>query len=129
MRCVTATATLPRSPMMRIRADSSQQTVALGYSKFCNLFTKNEWRGYQYRWDLYWYYSASFGYPLARAQGIGYAQELVSRLTHSELFCSASRYVSSQFQLDLRSLIRRPTRHSMTMSTSRFVILCELARL
>jgi len=60
------------------------QTVALGYSSFCNLFTKKEWKGYQYRWDLYWYYSASFGYPLARAQGIGYVQELLSRLTHSK---------------------------------------------
>jgi hypothetical protein len=60
------------------------QTVALGYSSFCNLFTKKEWKGYQYRWDLYWYYSSSFGYPLARAQGIGYVQELLSRLTHSK---------------------------------------------
>lgn len=67
---------------MEMRADF--KTVALGYSKFCDLFTKKEWKGYQYRWDLYWYYSASFGYPQARAQGIGYAQELVSRLTHSE---------------------------------------------
>lgn len=65
-------------------AVANEKTVALGYSKFCNLFTKKEWKGYQYKWDLYWYYSASFGYPLAKAQGIGYVQELLSRLTHSK---------------------------------------------
>lgn len=60
------------------------ETVALGYSEFCSLFTEKEWKGYEHRWDLYWYYSNSFGYPLARAQGKGWVQELLSRLTHSK---------------------------------------------
>jgi len=25
-----------------------QQTVALGYSKFCELFTQDEWEGFEY---------------------------------------------------------------------------------
>jgi hypothetical protein len=61
------------------------QTVALGYSSFCNLFTKKEWKGFQYRWDLFWWYYGSYGSSTAKAQGIGYVQELLSRLTHSEL--------------------------------------------
>jgi len=61
------------------------ETVALGYSAFCNVFTPKEWRGFEYRWDIYWWYTGSFGYPAARAQGIGYVQELVSRLTHTRL--------------------------------------------
>ena len=33
------------------------ETVALGYSKFCDLFTKDDWKGYEYRfgvsnWDV-----------------------------------------------------------------------------
>ena len=65
---------------------ADKQTVALGYSKFCDLFTQKEWKGYEYRQDIMWWYYASFGFPLAKAQGIGWVQELVSRLTHSQLW-------------------------------------------
>ncbi|WVF67719.1 hypothetical protein IAT40_002478 [Kwoniella sp. CBS 6097] len=61
------------------------ETVALGYSSFCNLFTQKEWKGFEYRNDLYWWYSSSFGYKPARAMGIGWVQELVSRLTKTRL--------------------------------------------
>lgn len=61
------------------------ETVALGYSAFCSLFTDKEWRGYQYRWDIYWWYGASFGSPVARAEGLGWIQELTARLTHTPL--------------------------------------------
>jgi hypothetical protein len=67
------------------------ETVALGYSSFCPLFKKSEWKAYEYRSDLYWWYSGSFGYPQARAQGVGWLQELVSRLTHSEFGVAAGR--------------------------------------
>jgi hypothetical protein len=60
------------------------ETVALGYSSFCDLFTVEEWKAFEYRYDIMWWYGSSFGSPVARASGIGYAQELVSRLTHSE---------------------------------------------
>lgn len=68
------------------------ETVALGYSEFCGLFTEKEWKGYEYRWDLFWWYSSAFGYKNARAQGRGWVQELVSRLTHSELPQSLTGY-------------------------------------
>ena len=35
--------------------------------------------------DIYFWYDVSFGSPLARAQGIGYVQELVARLTHTPI--------------------------------------------
>jgi hypothetical protein len=63
------------------------ETVALGYSAFCDLFTVEEWKAFEYRYDIMWWYGSSFGSPVARASGIGYAQELVSRLTHSESAC------------------------------------------
>ena len=28
------------------------ETVALGYSKFCDLFTKDDWKGYEYRFGM-----------------------------------------------------------------------------
>ncbi|KAJ6537410.1 histidine phosphatase superfamily [Mycena vulgaris] len=61
------------------------ETVALGYSKFCELFTEEEWDGFEYSFDLYFWYNSGFDFPLARSQGIGYVQELVARLTHTPI--------------------------------------------
>lgn len=35
--------------------------------------------------DLYFWYDSAFGAPLAKVLGIGYVQELVSRLTHTRI--------------------------------------------
>ncbi|KAF9517079.1 hypothetical protein BS47DRAFT_1340107 [Hydnum rufescens UP504] len=56
------------------------ETVALGYSAFCPLFTKQEWHGFQYGFDLSFWYGSGFGSPVAAAQGAGYANELLHRL-------------------------------------------------
>lgn len=78
------------------------KTVAIGFSRFCELFTEEEWEGFEYAIDLYfWFvyyfscllpsltkitrYGSAFGSPVARVQGIGYIQELVSRLTHTPI--------------------------------------------
>ncbi|KAG2159736.1 histidine phosphatase superfamily [Suillus bovinus] len=61
------------------------ETVALGYSKFCDLFTEEEWEGYEYYVDLNFWYSSGPGNPTAAAQGLGWVQELVSRLTHTPI--------------------------------------------
>ncbi|KZV87033.1 phosphoglycerate mutase-like protein [Exidia glandulosa HHB12029] len=61
------------------------ETVALGYSSFCELFTQEEWEGFEYALDLYFWYDSAFGAPTARVQGIGYVQELVARLTETPI--------------------------------------------
>ncbi|KDQ54057.1 hypothetical protein JAAARDRAFT_38656 [Jaapia argillacea MUCL 33604] len=61
------------------------ETVAIGYSKFCELFTEEEWEGFNYAMDLYFWYDSAFGSPVARIQGIGYVQELLARLTHTKI--------------------------------------------
>ena len=38
-----------------------------------------------YRLDLSFWYGSAYGSPVARVQGIGYVQELVSRLTHTPI--------------------------------------------
>ncbi|TFK25804.1 phosphoglycerate mutase-like protein [Coprinopsis marcescibilis] len=63
----------------------SYETVALGYSKFCELFTEDEWEGFDYALDLYFWYVSAFGSPVARVQGIGWIQELVARLTKTHI--------------------------------------------
>lgn len=59
------------------------ETVALGYSKFRELFTEEEWDGFHYSLDLFFWHNSAFGFALAHPLGIGYVQELVAWLcTH-----------------------------------------------
>ena len=58
------------------------ETVAVGYSPFCGLFTYEEWEGYEYSVDLTFAGVCGFQSPTARAIGIGYVQELLARLQH-----------------------------------------------
>ena len=76
----------------------SYETNALGYSAFCGLFTEQDFRNYEYYFDLTFYYNNGFvsfalyrltitmlnvhvqGSPVAAAQGKGYLEEFVARL-------------------------------------------------
>lgn len=50
-------------------------------SPFCDLFTNSEWKEYNYYASLGKYYGYSAGNPLGPAQGIGFTNELIARLT------------------------------------------------
>ncbi len=50
-------------------------------SPFCNLFTPDEWRQYDYYQSLGKYYGYGYGNPLGPTQGVGFANELIARLT------------------------------------------------
>ncbi|KAL2818824.1 histidine phosphatase superfamily [Aspergillus cavernicola] len=52
-------------------------------SPFCALFTEKEWVQYDYMQSLSKYYGYGAGSPLGPAQGIGFINELVARLTQS----------------------------------------------
>ncbi|KAK1834818.1 putative acid phosphatase [Podospora conica] len=67
------------------------ETVAYGYSRFCELFTQDEWVGFEYSTDLAYYGSTSFGSPTGRAVGIGYTQEVIARLRNHTLGYSGSQ--------------------------------------
>ncbi|KAJ5589862.1 hypothetical protein N7450_003834 [Penicillium hetheringtonii] len=58
------------------------ETVALGFSPFCSLFTWDEWLGFEYANDLSYYGGNGFASPTGRALGIGYLEELIARLQH-----------------------------------------------
>ncbi|KAG5727396.1 3-phytase A [Termitomyces sp. T112] len=61
------------------------ETVAIGYSKFCELFTEDEWEGFNYALDLSFWYGSGFGCPLARVQGYGWVKEFLARLTNTPI--------------------------------------------
>lgn len=54
-------------------------------SEFCQLFSENEWRQYNYFDTLGKYYGYSHGNPLGPTQGVGFVNELIARLTSSEV--------------------------------------------
>lgn len=64
-------------------------------SDFCGLFTEDEWAGFENVLDIEYYYDYAWGNPTGRAQGIGYLQELVARLTNQYITSSNSSVNSS----------------------------------
>ncbi|KAK5660488.1 hypothetical protein OQA88_13036 [Cercophora sp. LCS_1] len=50
-------------------------------SPFCSLFSQDEWRSYDYYQTLGKWYGFGPGNPLGPTQGVGWANELVARLT------------------------------------------------
>jgi hypothetical protein len=62
----------------------------IGQSDFCTLFTEDEWTGFENTLDMEYYYDYSYGSPTGRAQGIGYLQELIARLTNKYITTSDS---------------------------------------
>ncbi|EFX06705.1 histidine phosphatase [Grosmannia clavigera kw1407] len=66
------------------------ETAYIGESPFCNLFTLDEWAGFENTLDIEYYYDYTYGNPTGRAQGIGYLQELLARLTNQLIYSSNS---------------------------------------
>ncbi len=58
------------------------ETVNLGYSKFCSLFTYQEWEDFEYSIDLDFIGTYGFLSPTARAVGVGYVEEVLARMNH-----------------------------------------------
>ncbi len=65
--------------------------MAYGYSVFCDLFTYDEWVGFEYSLDLEFAGGSAFQSPVGRAIGLGYAQEVVARLQNHTLGYSGSQ--------------------------------------
>lgn len=76
---------LTSTDILAMQSLCAYETVALGYSAFCNLFTEDEWKGYEYYNDLVFWYTWGPGNPAVAAQGVGWAQELLSRLTQTRI--------------------------------------------
>ncbi|GAA5874941.1 hypothetical protein JCM16303_004952 [Sporobolomyces ruberrimus] len=55
------------------------ELVALGGSEFCELFTEEEFKGFEYAHDLQFFEAYSFGQPAQVALGKGWVQEWLAR--------------------------------------------------
>ncbi|GAA5906071.1 hypothetical protein JCM8208_006334 [Rhodotorula glutinis] len=61
----------------------SYETVALGSSKFCPLFTKEDFMVYEQAYDIAFAGNNGFASPVGAAQGKAYLEELIARLNHT----------------------------------------------
>ncbi|KAJ4292699.1 hypothetical protein N0V90_009362 [Kalmusia sp. IMI 367209] len=61
------------------------ETVAVGFSHWCGLFTHEEWEGFEYSLDIAFAAGTGFLSPVGRAIGIGYVQEVLARMQHHVL--------------------------------------------
>ncbi|KAL4069707.1 histidine phosphatase superfamily [Scleroderma yunnanense] len=73
------------SDLFNMQSLCAYEVVALGSSQFCELFTAEEWEGFEYANDLSFWYSDGPGNPTSAALGLGYVQELVARLTQTPI--------------------------------------------
>ncbi|KAJ7225057.1 acid phosphatase [Mycena haematopus] len=107
--------------LLAMQQACAYETVALGYSAFCDLFTEEEWKGFEYVIDLFFWYNNGPGNPAVAAQGIGWVQELVSRLTQTRITQFASTVngtiVSSNVTFPLAQPIYVDATHDTVIST------------
>ncbi|EGG09376.1 uncharacterized protein MELLADRAFT_77108 [Melampsora larici-populina 98AG31] len=77
--------TLTFKDLVSMQQLCAYETVSFGWSSFCELFTPEEFKGFAYYSDLAFWYAYSFGSPAAAALGKGWVQELLSRLTKTNI--------------------------------------------
>lgn len=70
--------------------DTVAGPVKLTISPFCILFSRDEWLSYNYYQTLDKYYGYGPGNPLAPSLGVGFANELIARLTHEPVLDETS---------------------------------------
>ena len=60
----------------------SYETIGLGYSSWCDLFTYQEWNDFEYSIDIDFAGTYAFQSPTSRAVGVGYVEEVLARINH-----------------------------------------------
>ncbi|OOF91715.1 hypothetical protein ASPCADRAFT_177108 [Aspergillus carbonarius ITEM 5010] len=87
------------------------ETVALGYSPFCDLFTFTEWEGFSYAFDITFAGYSGFQCPIGRASGITWVEEFLARVENREFSTPGS---SSSANLTLNTNpVTFPTNQSL----------------
>ncbi|KDE03545.1 hypothetical protein MVLG_05973 [Microbotryum lychnidis-dioicae p1A1 Lamole] len=92
------------------------ELVALGASSFCELFTQEEWLGFEHLHDIAFWYMYSFGQPAQAALGLGWVQEWLARVT-LEPITSYNSTVNSSYPLPLDQALYVDATHDTVISS------------
>ncbi|KAJ5904429.1 histidine phosphatase superfamily [Penicillium tannophilum] len=87
---------LTASDILAMQTLCSYEVTSLAGSKFCSLFTEQEWKDFAYNLDLQYYGNYGIASPVGRAQGIGYVLELAARL-EGKLISSSETSINSTY--------------------------------
>ncbi|ODQ67932.1 phosphoglycerate mutase-like protein, partial [Nadsonia fulvescens var. elongata DSM 6958] len=82
------------------------ETAFYGSSKFCGLFTDEEWAGYEYAADLIFYHGYSFGSRFGQARGAGWVTEFLARLEKEHINIPKNGfYLDMSHDIDIVSVL------------------------
>ena len=81
---------LTKTDMQIMQLICAYEYTIFSSSDFCKLFTFGEWKDYNNKGNQAFYEACSFGSPRSRAQGLGYTEELIARLTGNYINVSYS---------------------------------------
>ncbi|KAI2635071.1 histidine phosphatase superfamily [Xylaria nigripes] len=87
-------------------------------SPFCNLFSSDEWESFDYYQSLGKWYGYANGSPLGPTQGVGFANELIARLTGqpvSDTTCTNRTMDKSRESFPLDSMLYADFSHDNDM--------------
>lgn len=113
---------LTTTDVWSMQAMCAYEMVALGGSAFCELFTEQEWEGFDYYSDLQFWYMFSFGQPAQAALGLGWVQEWLARATDTPLATfdsttNASYHTTEYFPLQDKQSIFVDATHDTVISS------------
>ncbi|KAJ5987439.1 histidine phosphatase superfamily [Penicillium sp. IBT 35674x] len=87
---------LTASDVLAMQTLCAYEVTSLAGSKFCSLFTEQEWKDFAYNLDLQFYGNWGIASPVSRARGIGYVLELAARL-EGKLITSSDTSINSTY--------------------------------
>ncbi|KAJ5937800.1 hypothetical protein N7454_004142 [Penicillium verhagenii] len=102
------------------------EETSLAGSKFCSLFTEQEWKNFAYNLDIQYYGNWGFGSPVGRAQGIGYVMELAARL-QEKLIPSSDTSLNSTYDNNPDTFpLRQPFYMDMSHDSTMIAVMAAL---
>lgn len=88
------------------------ETVSLGSSDFCKLFTLEEWKGFNTYYGYRDYNLNFFGHPKAKANGMGWLNDLYARISGNSLNVQTTNNSTLQDSSDYKENIYFDFTHS-----------------
>jgi hypothetical protein len=102
------------NPPDNAQALCAYETVAVGFSHWCGLFTYEEWEAFGYSLDIAFAGGTGFLSPVGRAIGIGYVQEVLARMQH-HVVSSPTAQINTTLD---RSTVTFPTHQALNLDFS-----------
>ncbi|OJJ66949.1 hypothetical protein ASPBRDRAFT_48490 [Aspergillus brasiliensis CBS 101740] len=101
------------------------ETVALGYSPWCTLFTFREWEDFSYTYDLTFGGNSGFQCPISRAMGITWVEEFLARVENRS-FSTPGSSSAANLTLNTNNPITFPTNQSLYLDFAHDKILVSV---